>query len=104
MGLSYKKNVDDLRESPSLEIINKLYELGANIQFCDPYFEKIPMTRKYSFNIEVTTMNTESIRSADLVLLATDHDVFDYRLIQENANLIVDTRGRLNHLPKVIKA
>jgi len=104
LGLAYKKNVDDLRESPSLEIIDKLYELGANVQFCDPYFEKIPITRKYSFTLKATTLNAKSIRSADLVLLATDHDAFDYRLIQENANLIVDTRGRLNHFPKVIKA
>jgi len=104
LGLAYKKNVDDLRESPSLKIIDKLYTLGANVQFSDPYFEKIPITRKYSLNLKATTLNAKSIRSADLVLLATDHDVFDYRLIQENANLIVDTRGRLNHLPKVIKA
>jgi len=104
LGLSYKKNVDDLRESPSLVIIDKLYELGANIQFCDPYFEKIPATRKHNFNLKATTLNAESIRSADLVLLATDHDAFDYSLIQENANLIVDTRGRLNHSPKVIQA
>jgi len=78
--------------------------ISNNSDFTGIERDKIPITRKYSFTLKATTLNAKSIRSADLVLLATDHDAFDYRLIQENANLIVDTRGRLNNSPKVIKA
>ncbi|MBH11229.1 MAG: UDP-N-acetyl-D-glucosamine dehydrogenase [Candidatus Marinimicrobia bacterium] len=104
LGLSYKKNIDDLRESPSLEIIEKLHQLGAKIQFCDPYFKKIPPTRKYCLNINSSALNKKTLESSDLVLIATDHDSFDYKMVQENSSLIVDTRGRLNNSDKVIRA
>ena len=103
-GLSYKKNVDDLRESPSLELMDRLMDMGADIQYCDPYFDTIPSTRKHQFDLSAMPMNEKTLKSADLVLLATDHDDFDYLLILEKAKLIVDTRGRFEPSPKVIKA
>ena len=103
-GLSYKKNVDDLRESPSLELMDRLMDMGADIQYCDPYFDTIPSTRKHQFELSAMPMDEKTLKSADLVLLATDHDDFDYLLILEKAKLIVDTRGRFEPSPKVIKA
>jgi len=104
LGLAYKKNVDDLRESPSLELMESLMDMGADIQYCDPYFDKVPPTRKHQFELSAMPMNEKTLKSADLVLLATDHDDFDYSLILAKAKLIVDTRGRFEHSPKVIKA
>ena len=104
LGLSYKKNVDDLRESPSLELMDRLMDMGADIQYCDPYFDTIPSTRKHQFELSAMPINEKTLKSADLVLLTTDHDDFDYSLILEKAKLIVDTRGRFEPSPKVIKA
>ena len=104
LGLAYKKNVDDLRESPSLELMESLIDMGADVQYCDPYFHKVPSTRKHQFELSAMPMNEKTLKSADLVLLATDHDDFDYSLILAKAKMIVDTRGRFEHSPKVIKA
>lgn len=102
LGLSYKKNVDDLRESPSLKIIHILNQMGANVQFSDPFFKKIPPSRKFKFDLESKKLNAENIKKYALVLIATDHDSFDYELIQKNAKIIVDTRGRLTKYPNVV--
>lgn len=105
LGLAYKKNVDDLRESPSLEILEKLFELDADVQYSDPYFDSIPPTRKYNFSLFSTVIDKNSLNNADLVLLTTDHDDFDYNLIEKEAKLIVDTRGRFkNSNKKIVKA
>ncbi len=106
LGLSYKKNVDDLRESPSLEIINELVKMGADVCFFDPYFESIPSTRKYNLeNVKSIELSAKNLESKDMVILSTDHDIFDYDLIRENSKLIVDARGRYQHIPnKIIKA
>ena len=102
--LAYKKNVDDLRESPSLEILDKLIKLGAAVEYSDPYFNRIPSTRKYNFKLQCVQIDTQNIQSADLILLVTDHDDFDYNLIEKEAKLIVDTRGRFKVSDKIIKA
>ena len=104
LGISYKKNVDDLRESPSLEIIKLLKEEGAIVAYSDPYFSKIPKLRKYDFNMTNTFLNADKISQFDLVVLATDHDSFDYSMILDKSNLIVDTRGRFKTGSKVIRA
>jgi len=104
LGLSYKKNVDDLRESPSLVILEKLLNLGAIIQYSDPYFDSIPSTRKYNFKFSSQIIDKNSLNNADLVLLATDHDDFDYNFIEKEAKLIVDTRGRFKTSKNIIKA
>ena len=105
LGLAYKKNVDDLRESPSLEIIDILIDKGAIIDYCDPYFPTIPHTRKHQFELAAKPLNKNTLKSADLVLLATDHDDFDYDLIEKESPVIIDTRGKFfNSIDKVIKA
>ena len=94
LGLSYKKNIDDTRESPSFVIMQKILEMGGNLEYSDPYFSKAPSTRKYNFDKKSIKLTEEIIKSFDLIILATDHDKFDYKLIGSNAKLIIDTRGR----------
>ena len=105
LGLSYKKNVDDLRESPSLELIKIFIDKGAIVDFCDPYFSSIPKTRKYQFKMIAKPLNKNTLNSVDIVLLAADHDDFDFDLIEKESPIIIDTRGKFsNSIKKVIKA
>jgi UDP-N-acetyl-D-glucosamine dehydrogenase len=104
LGLAYKKNVDDLRESPSLELIDFLIDKGAIVNYCDPFFDSIPQTRKHQIELSSKALTVEVLQSMDLVLLATDHDDFDYDLIEKESQLLVDTRGRYKSSVKIIKA
>lgn len=105
LGIAYKKNVDDVRESPSVELMKLLRDKGANVDYSDPHVPIFPKMRKYCFDCKSVTITAESIASYDLVLLATDHKAFDYALIQKNAKLIIDTRGvYLNRESNVVKA
>ena len=104
LGLAYKKNVDDLRESPSLEIIDILLQKGAKVEYSDPFIIKTHKTRKNDFKMKSIELNKDTINSYDLVLLATDHDSFDYDLIKKESKLIIDTRGRFQKSAKVLKA
>ena len=104
LGLSYKKNVDDCRESPSLELINILKEKGANINYCDPFFESIPITRKFTFKIKGKKLTKSLLNNSDVVVLATDHDNFDYKLIEKESKVIVDTRGKFRKSNKTLRA
>ena len=104
LGISYKKNIDDARESPSLEIINLLLKKGAHIEYNDPYFKEFPKLRKYNFFIKKVKLDKKNIKKFDCTLLLTDHDSFDYELIKENSKLIVDTRGKFIPSDTIIRA
>ena len=93
LGLSYKKDIDDLRESPSLKLIELLQDEGAVVDCSDDYVTTIPKLRKYEFNKKSVLINKKNIARYDLVLLSTDHTYFDYNLIFANAKIIVDTRN-----------
>jgi UDP-N-acetyl-D-glucosamine dehydrogenase len=93
LGAAYKKNVDDMRESPSLKLIEILRERGAEVDYSDPFVPVLPKTRKYKFDMNSVELTKENIKKYDVVLLSTDHDDFDYKLISEHAQLIVDTRN-----------
>lgn len=105
LGIAYKKNVDDMRESPSVELMEKLQHLGAEVSYSDPYVPVFPKMRKYKFDLASVALSREVIAGYDCVLLATDHDKFDYDLIKDSAKLIVDTRGRYQTVAKhIVKA
>ncbi|HMS63865.1 MAG TPA: nucleotide sugar dehydrogenase [Ignavibacteria bacterium] len=93
LGLSYKKDIDDLRESPSLKLIELLQDEGATVDYSDDYVTMIPKLRKYEFKKNSVKLTKQNILKYDLVLLSTDHTYFDYKLIFDNAKIIVDTRN-----------
>ncbi len=93
LGVAYKKNVDDMRESPSLKLIELLRQKGAEVDYNDPYVPKLPPTRKYKFDMNSVELTKDVLRLYDLVLLATDHDDYDYNFIRKHARLILDTRN-----------
>ncbi len=95
LGLAYKKNIDDTRESPAVEIMDLLQAKGAHIGYSDPHVPTFPRKRNYHFDLQSVTLTPESIGSYDCLVLATDHDAFDYALLQQHARLLLDTRGRL---------
>jgi len=94
LGISYKKNIDDARESPSLKIIKKLLKEKCKVYFNDPYFTTLPTTRNLKIDLKRTNLSSENISNADAVLLLTDHDKFNYKRIYKFSNKIFDTRGR----------
>lgn len=92
-GVAYKKNVDDLRESPSVELIEQLQKLGARVDYSDPHIPVFPSIRRGRFDMASVPLTAESLAGYDAVLIATAHDAFDFELIGRVAPLIIDTRG-----------
>lgn len=93
LGIAYKKNVDDMRESPSVEIMELIEAKGANVSYSDPHVPVFPKMREHSFNLTSVEINADSLAEVDAVVLATDHERFDYDLIKQHAKLIIDSRG-----------
>lgn len=105
LGIAYKPNVDDMRESPSVIIMEKLRDLGAEIAYSDPHIPVFPPTREHHFDLRSVALSAGAIAGYDCVVLATDHDAFDYAAIAREARLIVDSRGRFaRSLDKVVHA
>ena len=95
LGLAYKKNVDDMRESPSVVLMERMENLGATIAYSDPHIPVFPQLRDHRhFDLTSVELTPENIAGFDCVLIATDHDRFNYDLIKQHAQLIVDSRGR----------
>ena len=91
LGLAYKKDIDDLRESPSLTIIELLQKEGAEVSYNDPFFATVGRGRKYDLNMSSTPLS--QIESFDCVLIVTDHSTYDYKDIVSRSSLVVDTRN-----------
>ncbi|MDA8014512.1 MAG: UDP-N-acetyl-D-glucosamine dehydrogenase, partial [Gammaproteobacteria bacterium] len=95
LGVAYKKNVGDMRESPALKIMQILREQGANISYADPHVPKIEKLRGYDFNMTAETLSAELLAQSDLVILCADHARFDYAMIKRHSALLLDTRGAM---------
>jgi len=105
LGIAYKKNVDDMRESPAVELMELLQAKGVVITYSDPHVPVFPKMRKHHFDLSSVPLTAETIAGYDFLLLATNHDAFDYTLIKKHARLIVDTRGvYLEPSDNVVKA
>ncbi len=97
LGIAYKKNVDDMRESPSVEIMERLAHLGAKVAYSDPHVPVFPRIPEHTyFDLQSEALTAENIAQFDCIVLTTDHDKFDYALLQKHAKLIVDTRGKFS--------
>ncbi len=94
LGIAYKKNIDDMRESPSVEIMQLIHDGGAKIHYADPYVPVFPKMRRYAFQLNSVAVTAQTIADYDCVVVGTEHDDFDYAMIQREAKLIVDARGK----------
>ncbi|MFC1552714.1 nucleotide sugar dehydrogenase, partial [Candidatus Latescibacterota bacterium] len=100
IGIAYKPDVDDMRESPSLKLLDLLDEKGAKISFYDPFIPTIPESRKYKKfeGMESIELNPGTIKDFDAVVISTDHSSIDYSELAEHAQLIVDTRNAMKNV------
>ncbi len=98
VGAAYKKNVDDMRESPSLALIDLLKKTGANVSYHDPFVPHLVPTRHFSFDMKSTPLTAANLKKADAVMIVTDHDDVDYKLIAKEASLVIDTRNAMSRL------
>ena len=95
LGIAYKKNIDDMRESPALKLIELIEKRGAHVEFHDPFIPVIPPTREHA---ELTgrksaSVSKDALAGYDAVLIATDHDDVDYAFVVANSRIVVDTRN-----------
>ena len=100
LGVAYKKDVDDIRESPALEIMKKLRKKGAKVVYNDPYIETIKRTKKYSFNLRTMPLVKKNLNKMDAVLIVADHSCYNYQWIVNNARLVIDTRNATKNVKK----
>jgi UDP-N-acetyl-D-glucosamine dehydrogenase len=104
LGIAYKKNVDDMRESPSVELMELFQAKGADVHYSDPFFPDFPRMRNHAFQLSSVPLSAASLASFDAVVLATDHDAFDYPLMEAHSHLLIDTRGRFQPAATVFRA
>lgn len=105
LGVAYKRNIGDVRETPAAKVMDLLRDKGADLSYSDPYIPSFPNMRNHDFDLESVPLDKNSLQNYDCVAILTDHEAFDYDLILEQSKVIVDSRGvyRKPH-PKVIKA
>lgn len=94
LGIAYKRDVDDMRESPSVFVMELLRDWGADVAYCDPNVPVFPNMREHNFNLSSIELTPETVAEYDAVLLLTDHTSFDYAMIKDHARLVIDTRGK----------
>ncbi len=100
LGVAYKRDLDDTRESPALKIIDLLLKKGADVAYHDPYVPVLKRSRHYDFQLRSTALTGEELRRTDAVIIATDHTAFDYELIVAASPLIIDTRNATRRVTK----
>ncbi len=103
LGVSYKKNIDDCRESPSLDIISDLINKRCQVSYHDPYVTSLPKTRKHNLTLRSKTLTKKFIKDFDCTLILTDHDNVNYKLIKNNSKIIFDARGIFKTSNKIIR-
>jgi len=100
LGMAYKKDVDDMRESPSLVLYELFEKKGAIVDYNDPFFPEIPKLRKYEIHKKSVPLTKSNLQKYDCVVIATDHSEYDGDFIARNSNLVVDTRNLIKNLEK----
>ena len=108
LGVAYKKDVDDARESPAFTLIELLHKNGAVVSYNDPHIPSLPRTRHFRMAMDGSPLTAEFLAAQDCVLIATDHSAYDYDFIVRHAKLVVDTRNATKNVQtmreKIIKA
>jgi UDP-N-acetyl-D-glucosamine dehydrogenase len=105
LGIAYKRDVDDMRESPSVLVMEILRDRGAVVDYSDPNVPVFPKMREHKFDLKSVDLTPEILASYDAVVLLTDHSDFDYEMIAEHSTLVVDTRGKYREpRERVVKA
>jgi UDP-N-acetyl-D-glucosamine dehydrogenase len=95
LGLAYKPDIADVRESPSLELIELLRDRGAEVDYNDPYVPVTHKMRRYDLQLESVALTPDTLASYDCVLVSTHHQSYDWQMVADHARLIVDTRNAL---------
>jgi UDP-N-acetyl-D-glucosamine dehydrogenase len=107
LGVAYKKDIDDVRESPALKIMELLRSKGANISYHDPFIPVIEPHGGSTIHLESVELNDQALQDADCVLILTDHSAIDYQRVVDQAKLVVDTRNASkvveNNREKIVK-
>ena len=93
LGMAYKPDVDDYRETPTLKILERLQDLGAEVVYNDPYIPEIDATRQSDFRGRSEELTSSLLSSCDCVVIITNHEVYDYQFVVDNSDLVVDTRN-----------
>jgi UDP-N-acetyl-D-glucosamine dehydrogenase len=109
LGVAYKKDVDDVRESPALEIMEILQDKGAALSYSDPFIPRLHKMRKYDFStMSSIDLSDETLQAQDVVLITTDHTNIDYQRVVDKAGLVVDTRNATRNVnrgrEKIVRA
>ncbi len=105
LGIAYKKNIDDCRESPAFEVMKQLSQLGANLSYSDPFIPAIPPNEHFYLPLRSVQLTSDTLSNFDCVVVVTDHVKFDFEMIKSHSQLIVDTRGIYKSgIDRIIKA
>ena len=104
LGIAYKRNIDDTRESASVFVMELLREWGAEVAYSDPHVPVFPKMRGHSFDLRSVELTPDILMSFDAVVVLTDHSSFDYQMIAENSQIVVDTRGVYRNGGNVVRA
>jgi UDP-N-acetyl-D-glucosamine dehydrogenase len=98
LGLAYKPDIDDVRESPSFELIEKLTHLGAAVDFNDPHVPATHRMRNYDLGMKSVPLSAQSLKTYDCIIVATHHSAYDWQMIADHSNLVIDTRGAMRNV------
>ena len=93
LGVAYKRDIDDLRESPSLKLIEILQDRGAKVDYHDPYFPRLHKMRRHDFKLASIQMTPKNLSKYDAVVIATDHSCIDYGEVVRHSKMVIDTRN-----------
>jgi UDP-N-acetyl-D-glucosamine dehydrogenase len=104
IGIAYKPDIDDIRESPAAEIVELLQARGVDVSYHDPLVAKFPSMRRYQIELDSVDLDRAALEAADCVLIVTNHRQIDYALIGEHADLVVDTRNAMAAIEGGVKA
>lgn len=104
LGIAYKRDVDDMRESPSIFVMELLRDWGAEVSYSDANVPVFPNMREHQFDLSSVDLTPQTLAEFDAVILLTDHTDFDYEMIRKHSALLIDTRGKYRDDPKVVRA